>query len=94
MTTEKDVYGHEKRITQALEGKWNSIDKGTDHLAQVELAQRLNDAESTGRAKARRSGRRVVSRGYDGGDGDGGDSQRVVSRGSSANDIFRQSFGY
>ena len=93
VTTEKDVYGHEKRITQALEGKWDSINKGTDHLAQVELAQRLNDAESTGRAKARRSGRRVVSGGYVGG-GDGGDSQRVVSRGSSANDIFRQSFGY
>ena len=92
VTTEKDVYGHEKRITQALEGKWDSIDKGSDHLAQVELAQRLNDAESTGRAKARRSGRRVVSRGYV--DGGGGDSQRVVSRGSSANDIFRQSFGY
>jgi murein L,D-transpeptidase YcbB/YkuD len=92
VTTENDVYGHEKRITQALEGKWDSIDKGSDHLAQVELAQRLNDAESTGRANARRSGRRVVSRGYI--DGGGGDSQRVVSRGSSANDIFRQSFGY
>ena len=91
VTTENDVYGHEKRITQALEGKWDAIDKGSDHLAQVELAQRLDDAESTGRAKARRSGRRVVSRGYVDG---GGDSQRVVSRGSSANDIFRQSFGY
>jgi hypothetical protein len=91
VTTENDVYGHEKRITQALEGKWDSIDKGSDHLAQVELAQRLDDAESTGRAKARRSGRRVVSGGYVDG---GGDSQRVVSRGSSANDIFRQSFGY
>lgn len=28
-----DVYGHEKRITQALEGKWAQISKGRDHLA-------------------------------------------------------------
>ena len=75
-----------------MKGQWNDIDKGSDHLAQVELARRLDDAESSGRATARRSGRRVVSRGY-GGDG-GGYSQRVVSRGNSANDIFRQSFGY
>ena len=93
MTTEKDVYGHEKRITQALQGKWDAIDKGSDHLAQVELAQRLDDAESTGRAEgapqrpSRRQPRLV-------GGGGGGDSQRVVSRGISANDIFRQSFGY
>ena len=95
VTTEKDVYGHEKRITLAIEGKWDSIDKGTDHLAQVELARRLDDAESSGRAKARRSGsggsRRVVSRSYGYG---GGGGERVSSRGSSANDIFRQSFGY
>jgi murein L,D-transpeptidase YcbB/YkuD len=91
VTTEKDVYGHEKRITQALEGKWDAIDKGSDHLAQVELARRLDDAESTGRAKARRSGRSVISGSYGGGDGG---SQRIVGRGSTANDIFRQSFGY
>jgi murein L,D-transpeptidase YcbB/YkuD len=33
-----DVYGHERRITQALEGKWDRIAKGRDHLAPVELA--------------------------------------------------------
>ena len=32
-----DVYGHERRITLALEGKWNQIVKGRDHLAPVEL---------------------------------------------------------
>ncbi len=32
-----DVYGHERRITQALEGKWGQIVKGRDHLAPVEL---------------------------------------------------------
>jgi murein L,D-transpeptidase YcbB/YkuD len=94
VTTEEDVYGHEKRITQALQGKWDSIKKGSDHLAQVEMAQRFDDSERFGRAKVRRSGgsRRVVSRSYGG--GGGGSPQRIVSRGNSANDIFRQSFGY
>ena len=37
-----DVYGHERRISLALEGKWNQIVKGRDHLAPVEL----NEASS------------------------------------------------
>lgn len=32
-----DVYGHERRITLALEGKWDRIVKGRDELAPVEL---------------------------------------------------------
>jgi murein L,D-transpeptidase YcbB/YkuD len=32
-----DVYGHERRIILALEGKWEAIVKGKDHLAPVEL---------------------------------------------------------
>ncbi|ADP72158.1 ErfK/YbiS/YcfS/YnhG family protein [Rhodomicrobium vannielii ATCC 17100] len=32
-----DVYGHERRITLALEGKWSQISRGKDHLAPVEL---------------------------------------------------------
>lgn len=35
--TFRDIYGHEKRITQALDGKWGQIAKGRDHLAPVEL---------------------------------------------------------
>jgi murein L,D-transpeptidase YcbB/YkuD len=35
--TARDVYGHEKRITFALEGKWQQIAKGPNHLAPVEL---------------------------------------------------------
>jgi hypothetical protein len=31
-----DIYGHEKRVMQALAGKWNEIVKGRDHLAPVE----------------------------------------------------------
>jgi hypothetical protein len=32
-----DIYGHEKRITQALAGKWDQIAKGPNHLAPVQL---------------------------------------------------------
>jgi murein L,D-transpeptidase YcbB/YkuD len=31
-----DIYGHEKRVTQALDGDWDKINKGRDHLAPVE----------------------------------------------------------
>lgn len=31
-----DIYGHEKRITQALDGEWDKIRKGRNHLAAVE----------------------------------------------------------
>jgi murein L,D-transpeptidase YcbB/YkuD len=34
--TYRDIYGHEKRIKQALQGKWDQIDVGRDHLAPVE----------------------------------------------------------
>jgi hypothetical protein len=87
------VYGHEKRITQALEGKWKDIDKGPDHLAQIELARRLDDASKNNRSASgrRATSRRVVSRSYDGG---GEYSTRVSSSGSTANDVFRRSFGY
>ena len=33
----RDVYGHEQRITLALEGKWSRIAKGPNHLAPVRL---------------------------------------------------------
>jgi L,D-transpeptidase YcbB len=32
-----DVYGHEKRVMQGLDGKWDAIDHGYDHLAPVEV---------------------------------------------------------
>jgi L,D-transpeptidase YcbB len=37
LETFRDVYGHERRIAQALDGKWNQIAKGRDHLAPVQL---------------------------------------------------------
>jgi hypothetical protein len=94
LTTTADVYGHEKRITQAMQGKWKDIDKGADHLAQIEIAKRLDDAATSRRSRrTASSGRRPVARSYGAGGG-GGYSTRVSSSGSSANDVFRRSFGY
>ncbi len=36
LKTFRDVYGHEKRVTLALDGQWEKINKGRDHLAPVE----------------------------------------------------------
>ena len=44
VATFRDVYGHERRITQALDGKWAEIIKGRDHLAPVE--PNIADAEA------------------------------------------------
>jgi L,D-transpeptidase YcbB len=34
-----DPYGHEERVTQALNQQWAAIDKGVDHLAKVDTQQ-------------------------------------------------------
>ena len=44
-----DIYGHEKRVTQALDGQWDKINKGRDHLAPV---QPINTAAVAQRAPA------------------------------------------
>ncbi len=36
LQTFRDIYGHEKRVTQALDGQWNKINKGRNHLAPVQ----------------------------------------------------------
>jgi murein L,D-transpeptidase YcbB/YkuD len=56
LNTFPDVYGHEQRITLALEGKWNRIVKGRDHLAPVEL-----DLASAARHRATDDGKRQQS---------------------------------
>ena len=71
ITTEADIYGHEKRISLARDGKWDQIDRTTERVAELEP----DDAPAQ-----RSSGRRW--------------SAPTVSRGTSANDIFRQNFGY
>lgn len=35
----EDSYGHQKRITLALGGRWKQIDRGRDHLAAVDTSQ-------------------------------------------------------
>jgi murein L,D-transpeptidase YcbB/YkuD len=35
LKTYGDIYGHEKRVTQALDGQWDRIAKGRNHLAPV-----------------------------------------------------------
>ena len=44
-----DIYGHEKRVTQALDGNWDKINKGRDHLAPV---QPINTSAVAARAPA------------------------------------------
>jgi murein L,D-transpeptidase YcbB/YkuD len=60
LQTFPDVYGHELRIAQALEGKWTQIAKGRDHLAPVELnlaaaRQRGSAEDGLGESPARRA---------------------------------------
>ncbi len=42
LKTFNDIYGHEKRITQALAGEWDKIDIGRNHLAPVEAGNPSN----------------------------------------------------
>jgi len=44
----RDVYGHEKRITQALEGRWGQIAKGPNHLAPVRTPESVSYASGGG----------------------------------------------
>jgi L,D-transpeptidase YcbB len=34
----RDYYGHQRRVTLALDNKWNSIERGRDHLAAVDTS--------------------------------------------------------
>lgn len=55
-----DIYGHEKRITQALEGKWSEINVGRNHLAPVEDVSPSTLAAPAQSARSRRRGDRSV----------------------------------
>lgn len=48
-----DIYGHEKRVTLALDGQWSKINKGRDHLAPVK--PNFNPAKVAARASANRN---------------------------------------
>jgi murein L,D-transpeptidase YcbB/YkuD len=53
----KDYYGHQKRITLALAGKWNEIDVGKDHLAEVDTSL-LKQVRIGGETRSRKTRRR------------------------------------
>jgi len=55
LRTFSDVYGHEKRIRQALAGQWEEINVGRDHLAPVQPVQ---EAKRSSRFRAARPRRR------------------------------------
>jgi hypothetical protein len=50
--TAGDVYGHEKRISLALDGKWDQIDRMLERVAELEPddrpAQRSSGRRYTG----------------------------------------------
>lgn len=62
--TFRDVYGHEKRITQALDGQWSKINKGRNHLAkpqptfdpQTLAARDSSEGRAGARAKTKEAG--------------------------------------
>jgi len=56
----RDIYGHEKRITQALAGKWDQINVGRDHLAPVEPVEPSTLAESAPSARSQRRQQRTI----------------------------------
>jgi murein L,D-transpeptidase YcbB/YkuD len=48
LQTARDVYGHEKKISLALAGKWDQIVRGPDHLAPVKIDPELREQISQG----------------------------------------------
>lgn len=49
----KDIYGHERRVTLALEGKWSEINKGRNHLApHVPDRREISRAQNAPQARA------------------------------------------
>ena len=53
LKTYSDIYGHEKRVTQALDGKWEQIAKGRDHLAPAVPNQAHLEAKPVKQASSR-----------------------------------------
>jgi murein L,D-transpeptidase YcbB/YkuD len=89
-----DIYGHEKRITLALQGKWDQIEKNGPEELDVEKAE-ARDAvaakpERRVRTKVRAYASRPARRSYV---SQASSGPAAPSRGSTANDVFRRNFG-
>lgn len=81
-----DVYGHEKRISLALEGRWGEIEIPEDHLAPIEDREFVTrSASSYQRRQATRDDRRQP---YYGGYGSGGYSSGGDSFGNALKNLF------
>ncbi|AHB48759.1 hypothetical protein W911_10705 [Hyphomicrobium nitrativorans NL23] len=53
LKTYSDIYGHEKRVTLALDGKWDEINKGRNHLApHVPDRRQISRAQSGAQQRA------------------------------------------
>ena len=61
LTTFRDVYGHERRITLALDGRWSEIDKGRDHLAPVVPTNVAVNGNKTGSQTGGQTGGRIAT---------------------------------
>lgn len=88
----RDIYGHQQRVTLALAGKFDQIDKGRDHLEPVEVALKpKRPALAKRKVAAVTSRRNTISFAPPMGlfKSAGGS----YSHGTTANDIFRRSFG-
>lgn len=104
LRTTRDIYGHQKRIALALDGRWSEIDKGEDHLAPVEMAyvrQYRTSSSSSSSSRRRVAARpaRVSKQAWGGppmglfSSGSSSGKKPRVSYGSSANDVFRRALG-
>lgn len=87
-----DIYGHEKRIKQALQGKWDEIDKSAPAgvSPEEEAAADVAPARRKASARAGTSSHRSRRKSY------ASQAASNVSsrpRGNTANDIFRRNFG-
>ncbi|MCC7251290.1 L,D-transpeptidase family protein [Hyphomicrobium sp.] len=92
LRTMRDIYGHQKRISLALDGRWSEIDKGKDHLAPVNIAEIRLAAPKRQAAKKTATAEAASAWGAPMGLF-GSSSSGSRSHGASANDIFRRAFG-
>lgn len=61
ITTWRDIYGHEKRVTLALQGKWSKIDVPPSHLAPLDQSKVPVVASKAPSAKTRKGHNSVQS---------------------------------
>lgn len=88
----RDIYGHEKRITLALDGRRSEIDKGKDHLAPVDMTEIVRETPKRVAGKPQKASNPAWG-GPMGLFGSNSWGAQRASSGSSANDIFRRTFG-